>query len=109
MDDASSVSIEQVLAELLGLVGKTVSVGIATAGETPVMLANLYGPLLSGSDLSGGTTDATFVQVGNSGTGFIVAPETYEGAGWSDARRDTLVIRFGAVSVWVSVEDPEAA
>ncbi|WP_028061185.1 hypothetical protein [Candidatus Solirubrobacter pratensis] len=104
MDDASSVPIDQLLAELLGLLGKTVSVGIATTGDTPVMLANLYGPLLAGADLSEGTTDAIFVQVGNAGSGFIVAPETYAGAGWSGSRTDTLVIRLGAVSLWISVE-----
>jgi hypothetical protein len=45
------VSFDELLAVLLGLVGRRLSVAIATAGEPPIMVGNMAGILRAGTEL----------------------------------------------------------
>lgn len=105
-DPAASVPYEAVLAELLGWVGQRVAVGIATSGDEPVMIAHLAGVLAAGSEVSEADHEgAVFFHMEDGGTGFLLSPETYAGAGWSAESDGALVVRLGAVSLWIELDE----
>lgn len=89
----------------MGLIGTPVSVSVCTPGGAPVMIAHMTGKLLAGSELSEGEHEgAVFFQVADPGSGFILARESYAGAGWSIAAPATLILRLGPVALWVERE-----
>lgn len=94
---------EEVLAELLGWVGRRLEVGIATAGDAPVMIGHMAGVLVAGSELNaeGSEDGAVFFHFEDRGTGFILSRETFTGAGWSAEDRSVLIVRLGVVSLWI--------
>jgi hypothetical protein len=98
---------EEVLEVLLGWLGRTLSVGISTLGERAVLIANMLGTLQAGSELSADDSEgAVFFHFENAGTGFVLARESFTGAGWHQDDESVLVVRLRAVSLWID-PDPE--
>jgi hypothetical protein len=54
----SRVTFEEVLTVLLGWVGPHLSIGIATAGDAPIMIANMAGVLRAGTELDRASEEA---------------------------------------------------
>jgi hypothetical protein len=52
------VSFDELLAVLLGLVGRRLSVAIATAGEPPIMVGSMAGMLRAGTELDAAGQEA---------------------------------------------------
>jgi hypothetical protein len=102
------VTWEEVLTVLLGWVGRRLSVAIATAGDAPVMLANMTGRLRAGAELSPDDTEgpAVYFHFDDAGTGFLLARAHFEGGGWHEQDPSTLLVRLGAVTLWID-QDPD--
>jgi hypothetical protein len=72
-----------------------------------VVIANMAGTLVAGSELSDGSTEgAIYFHFEDAGTGFILWREAFDGAGFHDRRRSTLVVRLRAVKLWID-QEPE--
>jgi hypothetical protein len=70
------VSFDELLAVLLDLVGRRLSVAIATAGEPPIMVGSMAGMLRAGTELdAAGQEAAVFFDFEDGETGFILARE----------------------------------
>lgn len=96
------MTFEEVLGILLGWVGRRLSVGIATAGDAPIMIASLAGTLGAGTELeAAGEEAAVFFAFEDGATGFILARQHFTGGGWHESDPSTLVVRLGAVSLWI--------
>lgn len=103
MSDAADTPYEEVLATLHGWLGQTLEVGVATAGDRPVMIGHMAGQLRAGVERSAdGTDGAVFFHFEDGKTGFVLSRETFSGAGWHADDLSLLVVRLGDVSLWIS-------
>jgi non-ribosomal peptide synthetase component F len=98
-----------VLTILLGWVSRRLSVGIAMAGDAPVMLANMTGRLRAGAELSPDDTEgaAVYFHFEDAGTGFLLTRAHFKGGGWHEQDPSTLLVRLGAVTLWIDQEPDE--
>jgi hypothetical protein len=102
------VNFEDILTILLGWVGQRLSVGIATGGDAPIMIANMLGTLRAGTELeAAGEEGAVFFVFEDGGTGFILARQHFAGGGFHEDDPSTLVVRLGAVSLWIEQQQGE--
>jgi hypothetical protein len=89
-----SVSFGELLALLMGWAGRRVMVAIATAADPPVMVATIAGRLTGGEELSDGGVGAVAFTFADAKAALVLAPECFEGAGWHERDRATLVVAW---------------
>jgi hypothetical protein len=69
------------------------------------MIGNMAGTLRAGTEFEAhGEEGAVYFHFEDAGTGFILARQHFSGAGWHEEDPSTLVVRLGAVSLWIEQE-----
>ena len=95
------VSFEELLVVLMGWRGRPVKVAIATGADPPVTVAMIIGRLAGASELSEGGVDAVMLTFADTSAAFTLARCAFAGAGFHECRRSTLLVRQGAVNLWI--------
>ena len=106
LDVLQPMTFEDVLALLVGWVGRCLSVAITAAEEPTIMLASMSGRLRSGSELSPDVAEGPlYFHFEDAGTGFILSRENFAGADFSGKGPAILVVRLGPVQFWIEEDE----